>query len=655
MIRLIRQELDCRQDMRGSVDINRLEQLWASHIRKESTPLESLSQLDISASLTESCRLGLFETAKALAAMCLQFIGRFGNPNPLHWLIMFPPDQAQYIAELLVLGIKGKKPYGICFHCLNSRISSITFLPEHCMELIGTPLHWAVRGRNLALVRKLLDLGADMAVRYAPHVPILGEPPSIGRAAYSPLDLALEFHLHEIAELLLDHSRLQGAGNELEIAPSIMAHTATPFSRFIIHGPYYRIALRKTIEVLSRRGYNINRSDYFGDQPLLVSLRNAAHEEYITEELLKANAYLSESLPGNDNLAILVVLSAGTDHPSRAFKLQQILHLVEDLNACNDKGYNALHYCAFTSNASMAKVLLSSGQVDISAKSSNKYQSTPLIIAAEYGGVAILNILLEVGADPDSSNARGETGLECAIRNRQYETASLLIEHGACLCFRSRNSVPQDTVLHAACVGPSNRPPLVRRLLMGHAKLREHDVLHQTIDKRYGFGAKTPLHQAIMFADLDSAKALLEYGADGNYWTHPPELDASNRITKILHKQTAFDFLNRLLSRAKTKGLYGEQIQAARQGQLQNSRLIMNGKYFDQSQERLEWEKFDGVPQFNIRLEEIQSQQQGQAGVRSFIARLEEIRRIMVTRGCEETDPETLRLPFLLKQSKESE
>ncbi|MCJ1334680.1 hypothetical protein MMC10_011392 [Thelotrema lepadinum] len=628
---LIEQELMRSADVAEAMDIDRLDELWEECAREQSLPLESLSQAAISAALTEACRLGSFKVAKSLATLCLQYIGRYGEPNPLHWLMMFPPEEAQFMAKLLVLGPKDKSsfPGGICFRCLNARTSSVVFLPEHCMELVGAPLHWAVRSRNLEIVETLLDLGADLTLRCKLRAQLPGEPPNIARVTYNPLDIALEYHLYDIVNVLLIRGQGQKLGKSMEVGASLVAHTATPFSRLVIHGSSYRFALQKTVQTLSDMGWPLDRPDFFGEIPLIASLTNTAQEEYIIQELLRTCPQVVErGLPKGDNLAISVVLSAETDHPSTAWKLQQVVHQVQDLNACNDAGFNALHYCALIGNAPMTEVLLSTSRVDINAESRNQYRSTPLLQAAQFGRTGVLTILLEAGVDPNSSNEMGDTALELSVLNRQYDTASMLIERGACLDFGVHNSVPRSTVLHAACIQCSNRPPLVRQLLMGHAKLRDRNVLHRVTRGPVG-GAQTPLHGAVLLGDLDSVKALLEFGADPSFWICPPGLEASDKFSMTLYKMTPLDLVNFTLQRAASKGLPSEQLKVARQGRSDLMRHILMNENFDKRQERLEWEHFDGAPQFNFRLEDLQLAKQGQAGERDFLARLEEMKRLM--------------------------
>ena len=176
----------------------------------------------------------------------------------------------------------------------------------------------------------------------------------------------------------------------------------------------------------------------------------------------------------------------------------------------------------------------------------------PLMQAAEFGRTEVLKLLLEAGADPDFPDVDDWTALELAVLNRQYDTASLLIKHRACIDFRIHDSFPESTILYVVCIQGSNRPPLVKRLLEGHVKLRSWNALNRVTSRVYGW---TPLYYAAYFADLESVKALLKYSADLNLWIHPPDADASNPMKIFEYKLTPLGLINSLLRKAASKGL----------------------------------------------------------------------------------------------------
>lgn len=57
--------------------------------------------------------------------------------------------------------------------------------------------------------------------------------------------------------------------------------------------------------------------------------------------------------------------------------------------------------------------------------------ATPLFYAVAYGDNRILDLLLQLGAEPDLADNFGNTPLRIAVDFNQYEAAQLLLQHGA--------------------------------------------------------------------------------------------------------------------------------------------------------------------------------------------------------------------------------
>jgi ankyrin repeat protein len=121
------------------------------------------------------------------------------------------------------------------------------------------------------------------------------------------------------------------------------------------------------------------------------------------------------------------------------------------------------------------------------------------------------------GADVDLTDANGETSLHWAIACRQADLARLLIAEGASLAARDRYG---RTPLHAAiladaddlvalCVDSGATPDA-----FAHAALGQPEAV-DTPDEQDAFGW-TPLHWACRTGQGDTARALLERGADVN-------------------------------------------------------------------------------------------------------------------------------------------
>lgn len=88
-----------------------------------------------------------------------------------------------------------------------------------------------------------------------------------------------------------------------------------------------------------------------------------------------------------------------------------------------------LHWAVVNGDAGQVKTLLAKG-ADVEAATRDE-ALTPLFLAAEAANTAILNELLEAGADPDSPNALGTTALMMAAKSGNIEAIKSLLDHGA--------------------------------------------------------------------------------------------------------------------------------------------------------------------------------------------------------------------------------
>jgi len=93
------------------------------------------------------------------------------------------------------------------------------------------------------------------------------------------------------------------------------------------------------------------------------------------------------------------------------------LALIEQLLArgasVNRPGWSALHYSATAPDEGPMKILLAKGAA-VNAESPNR--TTPLMMAAQYGPSACVDLLLAAGADPSRRNDLGLTAADFASR-----------------------------------------------------------------------------------------------------------------------------------------------------------------------------------------------------------------------------------------------
>ncbi len=99
-------------------------------------------------------------------------------------------------------------------------------------------------------------------------------------------------------------------------------------------------------------------------------------------------------------------------------------------HAFSDDGFTALHLACFFGHEEAAALLLEHG-ADCNALATNGSLLRPLHSAATQGSVAICRLLLDAGADPNSSQQSGFTALHAAALQGNVVLGALLIARGA--------------------------------------------------------------------------------------------------------------------------------------------------------------------------------------------------------------------------------
>ena len=122
----------------------------------------------------------------------------------------------------------------------------------------------------------------------------------------------------------------------------------------------------------------------------------------------------------------------------------------------------------------------------------------PLIVASNYESTAVLQLLIDRGANTEVRGVLGRTALHQAAYSGRKRSVKLLIQNGAAI--EARDSTG-DTVLIAA-VWSKSSINLVRLLLEKGANT-----------EAIGEHCYTPLHVATIWDRADIARLLLEYGA----------------------------------------------------------------------------------------------------------------------------------------------
>lgn len=186
-----------------------------------------------------------------------------------------------------------------------------------------------------------------------------------------------------------------------------------------------------------------------------------------------------------------------------------------DVNIRQGDGSTALLWAVYNVDEELASLLLSR---EADPDLMNSYGASPLGEAVKAANVALVRRLLEAGADPEAANADGQTALMLATRTGVVEVARLLLEAGADVNVAEQWR-GQTPLMWAA----GNNHPAMTRLLLEHGA--EVEVRADAFDwgsqitsepraQYRPTGGLTALLYGARTGCLDCVKALLDAGAD---------------------------------------------------------------------------------------------------------------------------------------------
>ena len=512
---------------------------------------------ELSCALIKACEYGHFATAELLASRCPPLQYDEDGPSPLHWLIMFSQHEAKQLATLLVLGSSDdvEDANGICKDMINAMPrsgSEPNTFPEHCLQLVGSPLHWAVGARNLPLVTFLVKLGASIHLRWSHTRAPQNDYSDRQRPGSTPFELAIACHLPEICDALWKST--PGSRQVELLESSTMLHSigkpALPFLRYIIHGANHVQALRDTIGMLQAWGFDICRQNRHGESAFMAALADPNQELYVLQGIMSVSGRNNEITSDGKNAVTLVAATSSR----RQHSVQRMLLAVDSISNINDtdqSGWNALHYLAVEDSAKLCQVLLQRKTLDINKQNANG--DTAVHLAATFNAGTILHLLLQHGADTEILNCDRLTPLALAILHRQRQPIQILIEVGADISLGGFDDASKTSALHVAVSGPNSPSSIARHLLETYPKFRVPSQLN-LLD---GLGW-TPLHRAAYFGDHEAVAALLDYGANSEA--------QRRRRSPIAQGRTALDITSNLLQAISTGSGLGSDHSRIREG-----------------------------------------------------------------------------------------
>lgn len=207
---------------------------------------------------------------------------------------------------------------------------------------------------------------------------------------------------------------------------------------------------------------------------------NLRHPFWAVALLLAAMPVFAQEAPAGDGSTPLHWAAYRDD----LAKTDQLIRGGADVNAASDLGVTPLWAASLNGSAALVKRLLEAGANPNAALVSGE---TPLMAASRSGNAPAVETLLAKGAKPDAKGARGQTALMWAVAQKHAAVVRLLVAGGANVHART------DTWTQMMAVPPHGLPEYNR--LIPH-------------------GADTALMFAARVGDLESAKLLVEAGAN---------------------------------------------------------------------------------------------------------------------------------------------
>jgi ankyrin repeat protein len=292
---------------------------------------------------------------------------------------------------------------------------------NHLDESGNAPIHWAARGGYLEVVQYLAENGADLDLEskdscVALHDAIFNEKPEVvsflldrevkvdarSSIALGKIDLVKEF----IQKGFNVNRRYEG-------------FDGYPISD-AIHFKHVHV-----IEILIQAGFDVHSI-------LNSSGDSALHFCRALEDINILNIFVSAgadvSLKNNQGSIPLHVASRSTSG-SVVNSVKRLIELGSDINSVSKDGNTPLWHAAYCQNTELIEYLLLAGaQVDISDNSGR----TPLKASLHRkGGLTSARILIEYGADINTSDNRGLRPIHIATAQGDEELVRLLLAHGA--------------------------------------------------------------------------------------------------------------------------------------------------------------------------------------------------------------------------------
>lgn len=531
-----------------------------SFLVAEDDPVDLQAQPNGDTALLLACQLGDINAVNDLIGCGADpQLAAYDGCLPIHWLWMFSSGDMEVAADLLLLspeirsrdlGERHRFPSARYMRKAKARLafakgkmgphvngptSRIRYLdPQAPLQLIGTPLAFAVAVGSMEAVMLLLHLGAD---------PVAG--PNRWEGDWrnrSPLHLATSLHLREISKLLLERWGEDRVSNALirGTHPSYddILNPETPawhaiaetsiIERTFHHGTHTVQAAAEMIELLRKHllpGY---------DKPVISTIGLAIAATEVADlsianvgvelPIRLMNGSLESSLSVDDRNQLMLLCTKvacrdGIDPRQSKEFLDFALSRGSPVNCSVER--RAINIAIEHHREEVLDWFLQEAGTDVNAQ--DRDGGTPLhnMIRSGFSSRKLLQKLVTAGASLNVSadhvtrmyepgaTVPGDTPLHIAVRNDKMEETAFLLEHGADPVLKKDDFFQPSSPFHLAV--RRGRLGLVALILQHSLPLTDSSV--NVLDQVDLWG-NTPLTLAADYGDESILSLLLKSGAD---------------------------------------------------------------------------------------------------------------------------------------------